>query len=111
MLGPSVSCVCKELCWSLCNCLLTTVTCVCACAYMCVCVCVCVCVSSTGALTKLGERMAAFPLAPVFAYTVLRAKEFGCTLEIVTLVALLSADNVFYTPREDRVKAGRARRK
>ena len=66
---------------------------------------------STGELTPLGREMAAFPLAPVFAYMVLRSRDFCCSREIITLVALLSADNLFYTPREDREKAARARRK
>ena len=71
----------------------------------------CTATHSTGELTKIGKEMAAFPLSPVFAYMLLRARDFGCTHEIVTLVALLSADNLFYTPREHREQAARARRK
>ena len=49
-------------------------------------------------LTKKGRKMADFPLAPIYASLLLRSAEFGCTEEAITIVALLSADNVWYNP-------------
>jgi len=49
-------------------------------------------------LTPLGEKMAGFPLDPRFTSLLLRAEELGCTEEMLTIVALLTAENVFMTP-------------
>jgi len=49
-------------------------------------------------LTDHGRKMAILPLSPVFANMVLKSKEFGCVSEILTVVAMLSAENVFYRP-------------
>ncbi|KAI5757196.1 DHX33 [Gulo gulo luscus] len=60
-------------------------------------------------LTPVGRKMAAFPLDPKFAKTVLLSPKFHCTEEILTIVSLLSVDSVLYDPpsRRDEVQAVR----
>ncbi|KAL0236789.1 hypothetical protein PCE1_000186 [Barthelona sp. PCE] len=45
-------------------------------------------------LTDLGRKMAAFPVEPSLALVLLRSHEFHCSEEMLTLVALLSVDNL-----------------
>ncbi|XP_055260248.1 ATP-dependent RNA helicase DHX33 isoform X2 [Moschus berezovskii] len=60
-------------------------------------------------LTPMGRKMAAFPLEPKFAKTILLSPKFHCTEEILTIVALLSVDSVLYNPpsRRDEVQSVR----
>ncbi|XP_059004968.1 ATP-dependent RNA helicase DHX33 isoform X2 [Mustela lutreola] len=60
-------------------------------------------------LTPVGRKMAAFPLDPKFAKTLLLSPKFHCTEEILTIVSLLSVDSVLYDPpsRRDEVQAVR----
>ncbi|RDD47573.1 putative ATP-dependent RNA helicase DHX33 [Trichoplax sp. H2] len=62
-------------------------------------------------LTQLGKTMARFPLEPRFSKILLTAKNYNCTEEIVTLVALLSEDSILYTPYDKREQALEVRRK
>uniref|UniRef100_A0A8C2QNJ7 RNA helicase n=1 Tax=Cricetulus griseus TaxID=10029 RepID=A0A8C2QNJ7_CRIGR len=60
-------------------------------------------------LTPIGRKMAAFPLEPKFAKTILLSSKFHCTEEILTIVSLLSVDSVLYNPpaRRDEVQSVR----
>eukprot|EP00069_Balaena_mysticetus_P014213 bmy_08626T0 len=60
-------------------------------------------------LTPIGRKMAAFPLEPKFAKTILLSPKFHCTEEILTIISLLSVDSVLYNPpsRRDEVQAVR----
>ncbi|XP_038615627.1 ATP-dependent RNA helicase DHX33 [Tachyglossus aculeatus] len=60
-------------------------------------------------LTPIGRKMAAFPLEPKFAKTILLAPKFHCTEEILTIISLLAVDSVLYNPpaRRDEVQAVR----
>lgn len=53
-----------------------------------------------GLLTKLGRLMAEFPLEPQLAKMMLTSVDLGCSEEIITVVSMLSVQNVFYRPRE-----------
>lgn len=53
-----------------------------------------------GLLTKLGRIMAEFPLEPQLAKMILTSVDLGCSEEIITIVSMLSVQNVFYRPRE-----------
>jgi len=53
-----------------------------------------------GLLTSLGRLMAEFPLEPQQAKMLLTSVQLGCSSEILTIVAMLSVQNVFYRPKE-----------
>ena len=63
-----------------------------------------------GELTKLGRRMAEFPLDPMLSKTVIASEKYKCTSEILSTVAMLSLGaSVFYRPKEKKVHADTAR--
>lgn len=63
-----------------------------------------------GELTKLGRRMAEFPLDPMLSKTVIASEKYSCTSEILSMVAMLSlGSSVFYRPKEKAVHADTAR--
>ncbi|KAJ3362316.1 DEAH-box ATP-dependent RNA helicase prp22 [Allomyces arbusculus] len=53
-----------------------------------------------GLLTRIGRKMAEFPLEPPLAKMLLLSVELGCSDEILTIVAMLSVQNVFFRPKE-----------
>jgi ATP-dependent RNA helicase DHX8/PRP22 len=53
-----------------------------------------------GLLTRLGRKMAEFPLEPQLSKILLTSVELGCSEEVLTIVAMLSVENVFYRPKE-----------
>lgn len=53
-----------------------------------------------GLLTKLGRLMAEFPMEPQLAKMILTSVDLGCSDEILTIVSMISVQNVFYRPRE-----------
>ncbi|EGW31161.1 uncharacterized protein SPAPADRAFT_68356 [Spathaspora passalidarum NRRL Y-27907] len=53
-----------------------------------------------GYLTQLGKKMADFPMEPALAKTLIKSVEFECTEEILTIVAMLSVQTIFYRPKE-----------
>lgn len=59
-----------------------------------------------GLLTALGRQMANFPMSPALAKTLIKsAREFGCSDEILTIVAMLSVQTIFYRPRDKQQQA------
>jgi pre-mRNA-splicing factor ATP-dependent RNA helicase DHX16 len=63
-----------------------------------------------GELTKLGRRMAEFPLDPMLSKTVIASEKYGCVSEVLSTVAMLSlGSSVFYRPKEKAVHADTAR--
>ncbi|XP_046640656.1 ATP-dependent RNA helicase DHX33-like [Daphnia pulicaria] len=62
-------------------------------------------------LTEVGQQMAAFPLDPRFTKLILASKELGCTEEIVSIVALLSADSIMINATAQREQANNVRAK
>lgn len=57
---------------------------------------------TTKQLTNIGKNMARFPLEPRFSKAILLSRDFHCGEDIVTIVALLSVDSIFYTPPNRR---------
>eukprot|EP00750_Incisomonas_marina_P014050 INCI17591.2.p1 GENE.INCI17591.2~~INCI17591.2.p1 ORF type:complete len:589 (-),score=102.17 INCI17591.2:682-2448(-) len=66
---------------------------------------------SDGQLTDFGRNMASLPLEPMYAKLLLDADNFGCVAEILSLVAMLSVDSIFYVPPGKQEKADAARRR
>lgn len=87
-----------------------------------------------GELTKLGRRMAEFPLDPMLAKTILASEKYGCSEEVcatpqrscpppffskkktlfvfqvLTIVSMLSVNNaIFYRPKDKAIHADNAR--
>ena len=63
-------------------------------------------------LTDYGKQLARLPLDPTFGHLLLQSKD-TCLKEMLTAVAMLSAENVFYRPRsgDGTVKAAAAHRR
>ena len=49
-------------------------------------------------LTSYGKQMSKLPLDPVFAHLLLQSSKFECVDEILTVVSMLSAENIFFRP-------------
>ncbi|KAI8940206.1 DEAH-box RNA helicase prp16 [Plenodomus lindquistii] len=64
-----------------------------------------------GNLTPLGRTMTAFPMDPSLAKLVITAVEYGCSEEMLTIVAMLSVPSVFYRPKERQEESDAAREK
>ncbi|VEU39027.1 unnamed protein product [Pseudo-nitzschia multistriata] len=63
-----------------------------------------------GELTKLGRRMAEFPLEPMLSKAVICSEEYKCVSEVLSTVAMLSLGaSVFYRPKEKKIMADTAR--
>lgn len=53
-----------------------------------------------GLLTKLGRKMAEFPLEPMLAKMLIMSVHLGCSEEILTIVSMLSVEPAFYRPKD-----------
>jgi ATP-dependent RNA helicase DHX8/PRP22 len=56
-----------------------------------------------GLLTRLGRKMAEFPLEPPMSKVLIASVDLGCSDEILTILGMLSAQNIFYRPKEKQV--------
>jgi pre-mRNA-splicing factor ATP-dependent RNA helicase DHX16 len=64
-----------------------------------------------GELTKLGRRMAEFPVDPMLSKTLLAGEKYECTDELVSIVAMLSVQNsIFFRPKDKQIHADKARK-
>lgn len=64
-----------------------------------------------GLLTKLGRSMADFPMEPAMAKVLINSVEHLCAEEMLTIVAMLSVQSVFYRPKGQQEQADQKRRK
>ena len=54
-----------------------------------------------GELTKLGRRMAEFPLDPMLSKTLVASDQYGCSEEVATVCCMLSSGNtIWYRPKD-----------
>ncbi|KAH7103318.1 P-loop containing nucleoside triphosphate hydrolase protein [Auriculariales sp. MPI-PUGE-AT-0066] len=58
-----------------------------------------------GLLTRLSRKMADFPLDPPLAKMLIASVDLGCSEEILSIVAMLSVQNVFYRPKDKQTQA------
>ncbi|XP_053666586.1 pre-mRNA-splicing factor ATP-dependent RNA helicase DHX16 [Anopheles marshallii] len=64
-----------------------------------------------GELTKLGRRMAEFPVDPMMGKMLLASEKYKCSEEIVTIAAMLSVNGaIFYRPKDKIIHADTARK-
>ncbi|XP_071964030.1 pre-mRNA-splicing factor ATP-dependent RNA helicase DHX16-like [Antedon mediterranea] len=63
-----------------------------------------------GELTKLGRRMAEFPVDPMLSKMILASEKYQCSEEILSITAMLSVNaSIFYRPKDKIVHADNAR--
>lgn len=49
--------------------------------------------------------MAEFPLDPPVSKMLIASVDLGCSEEVLTIIGMLSAQNIFYRPREKQSQA------
>ncbi len=64
-----------------------------------------------GLLTRLGRKMADFPMEPALAKVLIASVELGCSDELLSIVAMLSVPTVFYRPKEKQTQADQKKAK
>lgn len=64
-----------------------------------------------GLLTRLGRKMAEFPIEPKNAKVLLTSVVLGCAEEILTIVSMLSVESVFFRPKEKQGQADQKKSK
>jgi pre-mRNA-splicing factor ATP-dependent RNA helicase DHX16 len=63
-----------------------------------------------GELTKMGRRMAEFPLEPMMSKAVIAAEKYSSVGEVVTIMSMLGCGNtIFYRPKDKAVHADNAK--
>ncbi len=64
-----------------------------------------------GELTKLGRRMAEFPVDPMMSKMIIASEKYKCSAEIITIAAMLSNNaSIFYRPKDKIIHADTARK-
>nr|KYP55787.1 Putative pre-mRNA-splicing factor ATP-dependent RNA helicase DHX16 [Cajanus cajan] len=62
-----------------------------------------------GELTKVGRRMAEFPLDPMLSKMIVASEKYKCSDDIISIAAMLSVGNsIFYRPKDKQVHADNA---
>ncbi|KAI1735720.1 P-loop containing nucleoside triphosphate hydrolase protein [Xylaria scruposa] len=64
-----------------------------------------------GLLTRLGRKMADFPMEPALAKVLIYSVDMGCSDEIMTIVAMLNMQTIFYRPKEKQTQADQKKAK
>ena len=64
-----------------------------------------------GLLTRLGRKMADFPMEPALAKVLIASVDLGCSDEMLSIVAMLSVQSVFYRPKEKQQQADQKKAK
>ncbi|RWS02705.1 pre-mRNA-splicing factor ATP-dependent RNA helicase DHX16-like protein [Dinothrombium tinctorium] len=64
-----------------------------------------------GELTRLGRRMAEFPVDPMMSKSLIASEQYECSEEVLTICAMLSVNaSIFYRPKDKAIHADTARR-
>lgn len=64
-----------------------------------------------GLLTRIGRKMAEFPLEPQLSKVLIAANDLSCAEQVVTVVAMLSVESPFYRPKDKQAQADLKRAK
>lgn len=66
--------------------------------------------NDVGELTKLGRRMAEFPVDPMLSKAILASEKYQCTDEVLSIVSMLQESSaLFYRPKDKKLHADKAR--
>jgi HrpA-like RNA helicase len=60
-------------------------------------------------LTELGKKLAVLPLHPLYGRALLVSQEFECVSEMLSIVAMLSSDSIFYQSKSQKPEMVAAR--
>ena len=64
-----------------------------------------------GELTKLGRKMAEFPVDPMMSKTLIASEKYKCVDQVLSIAAMLSVNaSIFYRPKDKIVHADNARK-
>ena len=58
-----------------------------------------------GLLTRLGRKMAEFPLEPPMSKVLISSVDLKCSEEVLTILAMLAAENIWFRPKEKQAQA------
>ena len=64
-----------------------------------------------GLLTRLGRKMADFPMEPALAKVLIASVDSGCSEEMLSIIAMLSVKTVWYRPKEKQQQADQKKSK
>lgn len=64
-----------------------------------------------GRLTSLGRKIAQFPMDPSLGRVLIKSVDYGCSKEMLSVIAMLCVPSVFYRPQERQDEADAAREK
>ncbi|KAH7263056.1 P-loop containing nucleoside triphosphate hydrolase protein [Fusarium tricinctum] len=64
-----------------------------------------------GLLTRLGRKMADFPMEPSLAKVLIAAVDLDCAEEVLSIVSMLNISTVFYRPKEKQSQADQKKAK
>ncbi|TKY89108.1 hypothetical protein EX895_001639 [Sporisorium graminicola] len=67
--------------------------------------------NNVGELTPLGKKMGDFPMEPSLSKMLITSVEYACSVEMLTIVSMLSVPSVFYRPKERQEESDAAREK
>ncbi|KAI9294472.1 hypothetical protein K502DRAFT_292270 [Neoconidiobolus thromboides FSU 785] len=62
-------------------------------------------------LNETGELMAKFPLLPRFSKVLIESKNFKCTKEILMIISIMSTENIYFNPTNDKKEEAAETRK
>ncbi|BAM39040.1 ATP-dependent helicase [Theileria orientalis strain Shintoku] len=62
-----------------------------------------------GLLTRVGRKMAQFPMDPTLSKVLLTSIDLDCCSEIITIISMLSVQNIFYRPPDKKEKSDQSR--
>lgn len=63
-----------------------------------------------GELTKMGRRMAEFPIEPMMSRAILDSEARNCTEEVLSIIAMLGeSGSLFYRPKDKKMHADKAK--
>lgn len=63
-----------------------------------------------GELTKIGRKMAEFPIDPMMSKALISSEQYQCSDEVVSIMAMLSVQNsLFYRPKNKSMQADKAK--
>ncbi|ORX35989.1 P-loop containing nucleoside triphosphate hydrolase protein [Kockovaella imperatae] len=66
-------------------------------------------INHKGELTRLGRRMAEFPVDPMLSKAIINSENFKCTHEVLTIISMLQeSGSLLFRPKDKRVHADQA---